>query len=104
MISMPISILSEFATMECENLIDRTKSGLAYAKKNGEVLGRPRGTRKPKDQLLSKNVEVVKLFKAKRSTIEVAKLTHRSVNPVLKVKRAINLLIHRIGINQESVG
>jgi len=89
MISMLISILSEFATMERESLIDRTRSGLDYAKKNGVLLGRPVGTKKTNDKLLSENSKVIKLLKAKRSIREISKITDRSVNTVLKVKRAL---------------
>jgi len=53
------------------------------------VSGRPLGTTKSKAQLLSENPKVVKLLKAKRSIREVAKLADRSVNTVLKVKRAL---------------
>ena len=89
MIAMLISILSEFAAMEREHLITRTKSGLAYAKKNGTTLGRPFGTMKTSEKLVKENPKVVKLLKAKRSIREIAKLTDRSVNTVLKVKRAL---------------
>lgn len=90
MIAMLISILSEFAAMERDNLIDRTNSGLEFAKKNGTVLGRPFGTTKTNEQLISENPKVVKLLNAKRSVRETAKLTDRSVNTVLKVKRALS--------------
>jgi DNA invertase Pin-like site-specific DNA recombinase len=89
MISMLISILSEFSSMERENLIDRTRSGLAHAKRNGTVLGRPYGSKKSREQLLAENPKVVKLLKAKRSIREIAKLADRSVNTVLKVKRVM---------------
>jgi DNA invertase Pin-like site-specific DNA recombinase len=86
MISMLVSILTEFSVMERESLIERTKSGLAQAKRNGTKLGRPFGSKKSREQLLAENPKVVKLLKSNRSIREIAKLADRSVNTVIKVK------------------
>jgi DNA invertase Pin-like site-specific DNA recombinase len=89
MISMLVSILTEFSVMERESLIERTKSGLAQAKRNGTKLGRPFGSKKSREQLLAENPKVVKLLKSNRSIREIAKLADRSVNTVIKVKRVM---------------
>jgi DNA invertase Pin-like site-specific DNA recombinase len=88
MVSMMLTILAEFATMERENLIDRTKSGLAHAKKNGVKLGRPVDTKKSNEKLLEEYKPIVKYLKARRSIREIAKLTDVAPNTVLKVKKA----------------
>lgn len=87
--AMMLTILAEFATMERENLIERTRSGLAHAKRNGVTLGRPAGTTKPKEQLLAENQKAVKLFKKGRSIREVAALTDIANNTAMKIKRAL---------------
>lgn len=90
MIAMLTAILSEFAALERETLIERTRSGLAQAKRNGIILGRPVGTTKPKEQLLAENKKAVKLLKQGYSIREVAKLSDIAVNTVLKLKHNMN--------------
>jgi DNA invertase Pin-like site-specific DNA recombinase len=87
LIAMLTAILSEFATLERETLIERTKSGLAQAKRNGKILGRPVGTVKHKAQLLEENRQAVKLLRKGYSIRQVAKLADVSTNTVQKIKR-----------------
>jgi len=89
MVSMMLTILSEFATMERENTIDRIQSGLSHAKKQGVRLGRPVGTAKNTDALLIEYKGVVKSLKKGLSVRESAKVNDVAVNTVMKVKRAI---------------
>lgn len=87
LIAMLTAILSEFATLERETLIERTKSGLAQAKRNGKILGRPVGTVKATARLLEENRQAVKLLRKGYSIRQVAKLADVSTNTVQKVKR-----------------
>lgn len=92
MVSMMLTILAECATMERENLIDRTKSGLAEAKRNGvHLVGRPFGSTKSAEKILVEYKPVVKYLKSDYSIREIAKLTGVAVNTVLKVKKQLFL-------------
>lgn len=89
MVSMMLTILSEFATMERDNTIDRIQSGLAHAKKKGVRLGRPAGTSKDRNTLLEQYKGVVKSLKKGLSIRESAKVNDVAVNTVMKVKRVL---------------
>lgn len=87
MVSMMLTILAEFASMERTNLIERTRSGLEQARKTGSQLGRPVGSKKTLQQLKDQYRPVIKLLNQGLSIRKVAKLTDTSVNTVLKVKQ-----------------
>jgi DNA invertase Pin-like site-specific DNA recombinase len=52
-----LALLAEMARNESETLRERTKSGLAHARKRGVVLGRRKGTTLTRDQFLQKHTE-----------------------------------------------
>lgn len=83
------TILIEVGRLEREFMIERTRSGLAQARREGKKLGRPFGTVKPINQFLdeSKNKRAAKLLRKGRSIREVSAVAGISINTVLKVKR-----------------
>lgn len=89
MVSMMLTILSEFATMERENTIDRIHSGLAHAKKKGKVLGRPTGTVKDTEALVTEYKGVVRSLRKGLSIREAAKVNDVAIGTVMKVKKSI---------------
>jgi DNA invertase Pin-like site-specific DNA recombinase len=84
------TILAEVGRLEREFMIERTRSGLAQARRDGKKLGRPVGSSKPAAQFLDQNQKAAKLLKKGRSIREVAKLSGISINTTLKVKRALS--------------
>jgi DNA invertase Pin-like site-specific DNA recombinase len=89
MVSMMLTILAEFATMEKENLKDRIRSGLEHAKRKGSKLGRPEGSNKDDDKLLEEYKNVVKSLKKGLSIREAAKVNDVSATTVFKIKKAM---------------
>lgn len=84
-----VTLLSEFGRLEREFLIDRTRSGLEQAKRNGKTLGRPHGTKKPTEELLQEYKGIVKSLTKGLSVREAAKVNDVAINTVMKVKRAM---------------
>lgn len=80
-------ILSEFAFVEKEVLVDRICSGLAQAKRNGVVLGRKKGTTETKKQLLKKYSKLVIDIQNGISLNKCMKLHDVSKNTVIKMKK-----------------
>jgi DNA invertase Pin-like site-specific DNA recombinase len=83
-----ISIYAELAQEERRILVERTKSGLMAARKNGKVLGRPKG-KETSSGLLKRYSKLVDHLKAGRSLQECMKLHRVSKNTVIKVKRKL---------------
>lgn len=83
-----ISIYAELAQEERKILVERTKSGLMAARKNGKVLGRPKGKEQRKE-ILKRYSRLVDHLRAGRSLQECMKLHGVSKNTVLKIKRLI---------------
>ena len=83
------TLLAEVGRIEREHLIERTKSGLEQAKRNGKTLGRPGGTIKSKFQLLEEYKGIVKSLRKGLSIREAAKVNDVAINTVMKVKKAI---------------
>ena len=82
-------ILSEFAFVEKEVLVDRINSGLAEARRQGKVLGRSKGSTESKDDLLKKYSKVIPDIKAGLSLNKCMKIHGLSKNTVIKIKRVL---------------
>ena len=86
---MIIGILSQFSKMEREHLIQRVRSGLSNARKNGKVLGRPKGSTLNNRSLLKKYHKVAADLKANISMRKISKIHEVSLVTILKVKKAL---------------
>lgn len=86
-----VTLLAEVGRLGREFLIERTRSGLEQAKRNGKVLGRPVGTRKNSSIVLDQYKGVVKSLKKGLSVRESAKVNDVAINTVMKVRRALNV-------------
>lgn len=86
---MMIPFIAEFARMERQFLIDRTKSGLENAIRQGKTLGRPVGTTKADQDILNQYPSIVRSLKKGLSVREAAKVNEVSNNTVMKVKKAL---------------
>jgi len=73
-----ITMFSLFAEIERDLISERTKTGLARAKAEGKILGRPRGNGKSK--LDPKQDEIINLLKKQVSKASIAKICDVSPN------------------------
>lgn len=83
------ALLSEMAMAERETLSERTKSGLAEARRKGRTLGRPSGSAMAAEDLLAKHKDVAKQLRAGQSIRHAAKITGKAKGTVEAVKRAM---------------
>ena len=86
---MMIHMLSLFAKNERRNTIDRIRSGMAQAKKNGVHCGRPKGVTDSKEELLNRYSKVVEGLKRGFSVRECVKLHEVSLGTVAKIRSII---------------
>src|SRR5690606_3254882 len=84
-----ISIYAELAQEDNKLRSQKIRSGIAHAKQNGKILGRPAGYRKADDKLLKEYSKLAKDLRAGLSLNQCIKLHEVSKNTVIKVKRAI---------------
>jgi len=82
-------ILSEFAFVEKEILIQRINSGLDQARRKGKTLGRRKGSKDNKDKLLRRYSKLVPDIKAGISLKKCMKIHDVSKNTVIKLKRML---------------
>jgi DNA invertase Pin-like site-specific DNA recombinase len=88
--SIMLSLLAEMARNEVEVLRERIKSGLAQAKRNQVVLGRPKGSTISNDELLSKHTDIVRLLKQGQSIRHAGKITGKGFSTVQRVKKILD--------------
>lgn len=88
--SIMLSLLAEMARNEVEVLRERIKSGLAQAKRNQIVLGRPKGSTISNDELLSKHADIVRLLKQGHSIRHAGKITGKGFSTVQRVKKILD--------------
>lgn len=84
-----LSLMAELAMSERETLIERTRSGLAEARRKGKTLGRPTGSKLAKHQIISKHPDIIRQLRAGQSIRNTAAITGKSTGTVQAVKRAM---------------
>ena len=67
----------------------RVRSGLARAKAQGKIIGRPTGSTEENSELLLKYKPVVQDIQSNISIRKIAKIHNISQNTILKLKRAL---------------
>lgn len=82
-------ILSEFAFVEKEVLVQRINSGLQEARRKGVVLGRKKGSTEGKSELLKKYSKLIPDLKAGISLQKCMKIHGVSKNTIIKIKKVI---------------
>jgi DNA invertase Pin-like site-specific DNA recombinase len=85
-----LALLAEMARSEHELLKARIASGLAEARRRGQKLGRPTGTRLAPAALLQKHRDVVRLLKSGQSVRNAAKIAGKGVSTVQRVKALVS--------------
>jgi DNA invertase Pin-like site-specific DNA recombinase len=84
-----LAVMAEMAVAERETLIERTKSGLAEARRKGKTLGRPIGSTIDASALLAKHPDIVRQLKGGQSVRHAAAIVGKSTGTVMAVKRAM---------------
>src|SRR5690554_333990 len=84
-----IQILSSIAEMERVQIRQRIKSGYDNFRNNGGVVGRKKGYKKSKEELLNDHSDVVRYLNKGRSVREIMKLTNKSNGTVMKLKKLL---------------
>jgi DNA invertase Pin-like site-specific DNA recombinase len=87
--SIMLAVLAELARAEKETLRTRILSGLAAARRNGQKLGRPEGTKLSRDKFLQKHRDVVRLLKRGQSVRNAAKIADKGISTVQRVSSAM---------------
>jgi DNA invertase Pin-like site-specific DNA recombinase len=82
-------ILSEFAFVEKEILVERINPGLEQARRNGKVLGRRVGSTENKNDIMKKYSKVVPDIRAGISLNKCMKIHDGSKNTVIKPKKIL---------------
>lgn len=81
-----VQILFSVANMESQLTKSRMSSGYRNHIKNGGKVGRKLGSIETEEETIQKHSDVLKLLKKKLSIRQIAGLTNKSTNTILKVK------------------
>jgi DNA invertase Pin-like site-specific DNA recombinase len=81
-----VQILFSVANMEAQLTKSRMVSGYRNHIKNGGKVGRKSGSIETEEEAIQKHNDIVKLLKKKLTIRQIAGLTNKSTNTVLKVK------------------
>lgn len=83
-----VQILFSVATMESQLTLSRLQSGYRSLvnTKGTKAVGRKTGSIETEEEILKKHTDIVKLLKKKLTIRQIAGLTNKSTNTVLKVK------------------
>lgn len=81
-----VQILFSVANMESQMTKKRMDSGYRNHLKNGGKVGRKLGSIKTEQETIQRHSDVLKLLKRKLSIRQIAELTKKSTNTVMKVK------------------
>ncbi|MDN3687395.1 recombinase family protein [Cyclobacterium jeungdonense] len=84
-----ITIISDIARLESENLSYRIKSGIKNRKKEGLSTGRRVGSIESREKFLGKHKDIQKYLVLGRSYPEIVKLCRCSMSTIHKVKGAL---------------
>lgn len=92
MFNVAVMVLASFAETEKENMEERQREGIAVAKAKGVYKGRKKGAVQTDEQILYRHKDIVRHLKlGKNSLRDISKLTGKSINTVIKVKRIFEL-------------
>jgi len=84
MTDLVIGVLSQFARMEREQIVQRVRSGLQRAKAQGKIIGRPQGSSENENSILSKYKPVICDIQNNISLRKLSKIHGISQNTILK--------------------
>lgn len=87
--SIMFSMLAEMARAERETLVDRIRSGIDAAKRQGVHCGRPVGSGLSREEFLRKHRDVCRQLRAGQSVRNAAKICGKGVSTVQRVQSAM---------------
>jgi DNA invertase Pin-like site-specific DNA recombinase len=90
--NLVIAIHSEIAQYERQQLSERIKSGIEYARSQGKQIGRKAGVTEDVEDFLHKHRKVVKALEQGLSLRQIQKVYGTSLTTTCKIKRAMSLL------------
>lgn len=82
-----VTIVSDLARLESEQLSERIKSGIAERKRKGLATGRKYGSTEEIDKFLAKHKDIQKYLRSGRSYGEIKKLCSCGMSTISKVKQ-----------------
>ncbi|WP_207430582.1 recombinase family protein [Sabulibacter ruber] len=87
-----VTILADIGRMERLTLIERVKSGMAEAKRQGKHIGRKKGSVKATDKMLLEYKKVVKCLNEGHTVRDTAKICEIGISTVQRVKNKMKEL------------
>lgn len=82
-----LDLTASFAQMEREQLSERTKVGMADARRKGKIIGRPKNSIKSEAEVFEKYKHLTRYLDLNLSLREIRKITGFSLNTIQKVKK-----------------
>lgn len=89
MVDLMVAILSQFARIERDTIIERVRSGMARAKSIGKCIHRPVGSTENAEDFLKKYRPIIRDLKSGISLRKIGRIHSVSLTTVQKVKRAM---------------
>ena len=87
--SLVLGILAQFNSMERTLIRSRMSAGYENYRTKGGLVGRKVGYRKSDRQMIEEYPEEIRLIRKDYSLRNISKITHTSVNTIMKLKRII---------------
>ena len=88
--SLVLGILAQFNSMERTLIRSRMSAGYENYRSKGGVVGRKVGYRKSDRQMIEEYPEEIRLIRKEYSLRNISKITHTSVNTIMKLKRIVS--------------
>lgn len=85
-----VTIVSDLARLESEQLSSRIKSGIEERKRNGLATGRLKGSVESREKFLAKHKDIQKYLKNGMSYAEIKKLCSCGMSTISKVKESLS--------------
>ena len=88
--SLVLGILAQFNSMERTLIRSRMSAGYENYRSKGGIVGRKVGYRKSDRQMIEEYPEEIRLIRKEYSLRNISKITHTSVNTIMKLKRIVS--------------
>ena len=88
--SLVLGILAQFNSMERTLIRSRMSAGYENYRTKGGLVGRKVGYRKSDRQMIEEYPEEIRLIRKDYSLRNISKITHTSVNTIMKLKRIVS--------------
>lgn len=89
MVSFMVTVMAEVANIERSTIANRLSSGYHSFRKSGGQVGRKKGYRKSKEEIMEQYAEEIKLIQKGYSYLHISKLTNTNKNTLVKIKKML---------------